>query len=180
MNQDNRNNSPRSPVAEPTVSTDLAKLAEAALVDLPLAGIKRIAGAGTQRELQEAGWKTYDATVSLANSAINSLYTNDSFGRFAGRLIEFSLQVQRLQAAMAGAFFATLWPAIGLPTANEIESLRDDMRAMRDEFRAARAEHENESEQFEGIAVADSVMPKPVWEKWTLSETREVKPDVGN
>jgi hypothetical protein len=47
------------------------------------------------------------------------------------------LRAQRMGDAMASAFFGNLWPAIGLPAANEVRSLRDEVSALREDLREA-------------------------------------------
>jgi len=74
--------------------------------------------------------------VRLANEATNELYSNRLFGDLTGRAMEGALRLQRVGDALASAFFGNLWPAVGLPTASEIRSLRDEVMALRDETRA--------------------------------------------
>src|SRR5271154_6680625 len=56
--------------------------------------------------------------------------------------MEASLKWQRLGSAMTGAFFAALWPAVGLPSAAELTELRAEVGALRDDLAAARLEAE--------------------------------------
>jgi hypothetical protein len=118
------------------VVEELAKFARAAWFELPLAAAKRVIGAGDEKNLTEAGWKTYDAWVRLANEATNELYANRLFGDLTGRSMESMLRVRRVGDALASAFFGNLWPAVGLPTASEIRALRDEVMALREETRA--------------------------------------------
>jgi hypothetical protein len=115
------------------VAEELAKFARATWFDLPLAAAERMLGAGDEKNLTEAGWKAYDAWVRLANEATNELYTNRLFGDLAGRTMESALKAQQVGDALASAFFRSLWPAVGLPTASEIQTLRDDVLALREE-----------------------------------------------
>jgi hypothetical protein len=130
------------PVASPAISAlarNLADFAEASLIDLPIAAAKRLARRGSELELNEAGWKAYDGFISIVNQTTSNLYSSRRFGAFAGRSTELGLRAQRLNQALAGAFFTTLWSALGLPTAQEVEALREDVRGLRGEVRAAAA-----------------------------------------
>ncbi|HEY6419787.1 MAG TPA: hypothetical protein VIX59_12350 [Candidatus Binataceae bacterium] len=182
---------------------DLLKLAHVALVALPVEGLKRITVGGNDRELGAVGWKTYDAVVGVANAATNRIYSNESFGRFAGRAIDLTLQWQRLNLALTGAFFSTLWPALGVPAASDVHAMREELHALREEVRAARFEqtHHEERAQLESDRIesdqidSDSIRPgaaeplrvaattglfqKPMWERWTR-ESAEVKVNVSN
>src|SRR5882762_6259878 len=107
---------------QPPLSSEILKVAKSALLDLPTAALQRLVGGGDERALYEAAWTAYDSVIGLVNEATNRTYTNDSIGEFASRAIDISLQFQRFNAAMAGAFFANLWPAMNLPTGTEVRS----------------------------------------------------------
>jgi hypothetical protein len=111
---------------------DLAKFYEAAWFDLPVAAAQRLFGLGDEENLGEAGWKAYDAWIRLGNTATNRLYANRAVGGFTGRAMETVLKVRRAGDALASAFFGNLWPAVGLPTAAEIHTLRDELVAVRE------------------------------------------------
>lgn len=95
-----------------------------------------------RKDLQLAGWKTYDAWVRLLNESANGLYASPEVGSSVGRSMEASLRWQRLGSAMADAFFAALWPAMGLPSAAELTELRAEVGALRDDLAMARLEAE--------------------------------------
>jgi hypothetical protein len=95
-----------------------------------------------QQDLQQAGWKAYDAWVQLLNESANGLYASPEVGSSVGRSMEASLRWQRLGSAMTDAFFAALWPAIGLPSAAELTELRAEVGALRDDLAMARLEAE--------------------------------------
>ena len=118
------------------VAEDLGKLFEAACVELPMAAAKRMFGNKDDNAVRDAGWKAYDSWVRLANDASNRIYANPTFGTLAGRGIQTGLQVTRVVDAVASAIFGNLWPAIGLPTALELQALRSDVKALREELRA--------------------------------------------
>ena len=120
------------------VASALVKLAEAAL-ELPVTAAKRLVSQADERQMYEAGWKAYDALVDVANEATKTLYTNPRFGEVAGRSLDTFVRWQRFSNAVAGAFFSSLWPSVGLPTANEVEAVREDIRSLREELSAARA-----------------------------------------
>jgi hypothetical protein len=95
-----------------------------------------------EQDLQQAGWKAYDAWVQLLNESANGLYNSPAVGSSVGRSMEASLKWQRLGSAMTGAFFAALWPAVGLPSAAELTELRAEVGALRDDLAEARLEAE--------------------------------------
>src|ERR1700730_6645634 len=100
----------------------LGKLSEA-MVEMPFAAARSMIapnGQGGQQELQQAGWKAYDAWVRLMSESANSLYDSPEVGASVGRSMEASLKWQRMGSAIGGAFFAALWPAVGMRTATEL------------------------------------------------------------
>jgi hypothetical protein len=162
------------------------KLAEAAFVDMPLSALKRIAGIGDDRETYEAGWKAYDAFVGLSNEATDRLFMNETFGSITGQVIDMTAALQRLNNALAGAFFATLWRTVGLPTADEVEAVRHEVRALREEVRGAEIEAPGErvdtrrEREARRQREARIVVREPLWEQWTFAENKELKRNVGN
>jgi hypothetical protein len=111
----------------------LVKLFEATCFDIPIAAAKQISGRGDDKSLTAAGWKAYEAWVSLANDAANRLYANRAFGEVTGRAFESALRAQRVGDALSSAFFGNLWPALGLPTQNQIAALQEEVSALRAE-----------------------------------------------
>ena len=107
--------------------------------DLPLAGAKWGLGIGEEKEATETAWKTYDASVRLATTIIDTSYRAPLFGEFTARSLDVVLRGQRLGTALAGVFFTGLWQAVGLPTASEVQALRTEVQALREDvrFRAA-------------------------------------------
>ena len=124
---------------------ELNKFSEA-MVELPFAAVNGVLGRDGERsgeqDLQQARWKAYDAWVRLLNESANGLYASPEVGSSVGRAMEASLKWQRLGSAMAGAFFAALWPAIGLPSAAELTELRAEVGGLRDDLAMARLEAE--------------------------------------
>jgi len=127
-------------IKQSVMTEDLGKLFEAAWIDLPAAAVKRLLSKDDEGAVRTAGWKAYDAWVSIANDASNRMYANPTFGAVAGRGIQTGLQVTRVVDAVASAIFGNLWPAIGLPTATDMQALRADVKALREELRTVRAE----------------------------------------
>lgn len=109
---------------------DLLTMYKATLFDLPLAGARWGWGMGEEKEVVEAVWKGYDAGVRLASASIDDLYRDPAVGDLMARSIDGWLRWQRLSQAMAGAFFATLWPAVGLPTAAAVQALYEELRSV--------------------------------------------------
>jgi hypothetical protein len=126
---------------------DIVKFCEAAWFDLPLAAAGRITGRVDEKSLSAAGWKAYEAWVSLANEAANRLYANPAFGQATGRTFEAALRLQRVGDALTSAFFANFWPALGLPTQSQINALRDEVIALREQVANAPAAQQSQPVQ---------------------------------
>lgn len=110
-------------------------LAEATLIDLPLLAMGRVFDRTFRDELRKARWKAYDAGVAVTTELTNRLYTSRRVGRVSSRVLDTSLKVQRLADAASGAFFAALWPMVGLPTASEMRRLTDQVESLREQLR---------------------------------------------
>ena len=134
----NRNGGNEMSIKQSAMTEDFGKLFEAAWIDLPSAAVKRALAGEDQGDVSAAGWKAYDAWVRLANDASNRMYANPTFGAMAGRGIQAGLQITRVVDAVASAIFGNLWPAIGLPTATDVQALRADVKALREELRTIR------------------------------------------
>jgi hypothetical protein len=106
--------------------------------ELPLAGMRWGLGLGGEKEALEKAWKGYDATVRMATANIDNMYRTPLFGEAMARSVDTMLRWQRMRTAMAGAFFAGLWQAVGLPTATETRALRSEVQALRQEIRLQR------------------------------------------
>jgi hypothetical protein len=131
-------------IVQSDMTEDFGKLFAAAWLELPAAAVKRLFSSDDEGAVREVGWKAYDAWVRLANDASNRMYANPTFGTIAGRGIQAGLQVTRVVDAVASAIFGNLWPAIGLPTATDMQALRADVKALREELRVARTEARDE------------------------------------
>jgi hypothetical protein len=122
-----------------------AKLGEA-IVEMPFVTVRSMFAhdreQNGEQDLQQAGWKAYDAWVQLLNESVNGLYNSPQVGSSVGRSMESSLKWQRLGSAMTDAFFAALWPAVGLPSAAELTELRAEVGALREDLAEARLEAE--------------------------------------
>src|SRR5271170_647440 len=173
------NDNPRSKLnsTDSAFTDEMLKLAQTLMPEPPTAKVRRIvagiAEKGIDRQLHEAGWKAYDAAVGVANGATNRVFTSPTVGNVLGGAIDIMLRYQRFNAAVAGAFFSALWPAVGLPSATEIESLRSDVRAMREELRDAVAERDLK-EDFANelhIAVRESIITQQTDEKLVARKT---------
>jgi hypothetical protein len=136
----------------------VTRLAEAALVDLPLFAIGRLFDRRFSGELRGAAWKAYDATVAITTDLTNRAYSSRRVGRVSGRALDTSLKVQRLADAASGAFFAALWPMVGLPTASEMRRLSDQIESLREQLRPAEFALEvNHQLRFDQALPPDSV-----------------------
>jgi hypothetical protein len=118
------------------LAQELTKFFEAAWLEVPAEAGKILLGIGDEHELRRAGWKAYDAWVSLANEMTNAVYSNPIIGEATGRVMESVLRLQQIGGTMAAAFFGNLWPSLELPTHSEIVALRDDLLALREELAA--------------------------------------------
>jgi len=97
-------------------------------LDLPIAGFKRALGIGEKRALTETAWRSYDASVRLVNASIYSLY--GPLGALIARPAEEAARWQRLNNALMGAFFTSLWKIVDLPTAAEVNALREEIHVL--------------------------------------------------
>jgi hypothetical protein len=109
-------------------------LAEALLIDLPLFAVGHLFDRRFGDDLRKAGWRAYDAGVATATELTNRVYSSRRVGRVSGRALDASLKLQRLADAASGAFFAALWPMVGLPTASEMRRLSDQMESLREQL----------------------------------------------
>lgn len=119
------------------VVVELSNFVRAFWLELPIAAANRILGNGDDQALNEAGWKAYDAFVSLTNEATNQLYQDRTVGTLVGRATETALRAQHIGNALISAFLGNLRSAIGLPTASEIAAPHTDLAAVRTEPAAA-------------------------------------------
>jgi hypothetical protein len=122
----------------------LSKLGEA-MVEVPFAAARSVLAPDREngeQTLQQAGWKAYDAWVQLMNESANGLYESPEVGASVGRSMESMLKWQRLGTALSDAFFAALWPAVGLPSSAELTELRAEVGALREDLATARLEAE--------------------------------------
>jgi hypothetical protein len=100
------------------------------LLDLPLVTAKRGFGMAEKRAVTETAWKGYDASIRLGSASIDRLYGNRLLGGLLVRSGHGLLRWQRLNNAAMGAFFAGLWRATDLPTATEVNAVREELRAL--------------------------------------------------
>ena len=208
------NDNPRSKLNsnDTTFSDEILKLAQCLMPEPPTSKVKRmvadITNKGIDRQLHELGWKAYDTVIGAANSATNSVFTSPTVGNVIGGAIDIMLRYQRFNVAVAGAFFTALWPAVGLPSATEVESIRRDVRVMREELRDAIADRDSRDDFANELHVAvresiisqqavekaaarekngnsadarkSSVYQFSVWSGWPGADPMELGEDVGN
>ena len=105
-------------------------LLRTALLDLPLVAVKRGFGKAEKRAVTDTAWKGYDASIRLASASIERLYGNGLLGALLGRSVHGLLRLQRLNNAVMGAFFTVLWRTADLPTATEMNAVREELRAL--------------------------------------------------
>ncbi|MBV8054681.1 MAG: hypothetical protein JO071_05510 [Deltaproteobacteria bacterium] len=122
------------PDTESFLAQELTKFFEAAWLDLPAEAGKILLGVGDQKQLRKAGWKAYDAWISLANEFTNTVYSDPIIGGVTGQVMESVLRLRQIGGAVAAASFSNLWPAIGLPTHSEMAAVRDELLTLREEL----------------------------------------------
>ncbi len=209
----NNNDNPRSKLnfTDSNFSDEILKLAQCLMPEPPTTKVKRlvatIADKGIDRQLHELGWKAYDTVVGVANNATNRVFTSPTVGNLLGGAVDIMLRYQRFNMAVAGAFFSALWPAVGLPSASEVESLRVDVRAMREDLRDAVADRDTKDDFASDLhrAIRESIIsPRTVdqaaalesighkhaersgvyqfsvWSGWPSADPMEHGEDVGN
>src|SRR5713101_5444010 len=76
------------------VAEELEKFVRAFWLELPLAAANRILGKSDDQALSMAGWKAYDALISLSNETTNQLYQDRTVGALTGRAMETALRAQ--------------------------------------------------------------------------------------
>jgi hypothetical protein len=160
----------------------LSKFSEA-MLEIPLVAARSMVAQDRsqngEQDLQQAGWKAYDAWVQLVDESANGLYASPEVGASVGRSMEASLKWQRLGSAMTGAFFAALWPAVGLPSAAELTELRAEVGALRDDLAGARLEAEEaRAAQIELPAGDEPQVGERLTAMWNGGWTPEVAPFV--
>jgi hypothetical protein len=133
--------------------------------------------------------------VGLTKVTTNGLFTNATVGQVLGTSIDLMLRWQRLNNAVAAAWFNALWPAVGLPTGTEVAAVRADIRGLREELRSAVIEAETNEDYarelheavrhsiVNGNQVADrepSSQQVAIWTGWTDPQHSEIIANVGN
>jgi hypothetical protein len=185
MSNNPNDNTRSKPISTDSSFTDeMLKLAQTLMPEPPTAKVKRmvagIADKGIDRQLHEIGWKAYDTVVGASNNATNRILTSPAVGQVLGGAIDAMLRWQRFNAAVAGAFFSALWPAVGLPSATEVEAIRSDVRSMREELRDAIAERDSK-EDFASelhVAIRESIVSQRADDKSATQKTNGHPPEA--
>jgi hypothetical protein len=139
---------------------NLMTLWEAAFLKLPLAGAKWGWGVGKEQEVVEAAWKGYDAWVRLANTQVDDLYQAPLVGELTVRFLDMSLRWQRFGTALADAFFAGLWPAVGLPTSAAMQALTEESRSLTARLKAQDAHIQILHKELRSLAADSPIQRK--------------------
>jgi hypothetical protein len=175
---DKNDAAPNRNSGDPSFSDEMLKLAQCLMPVPPSNKIKRlIDSSAVEAKLSEVAWKAYDSIVGLANQTTNSVYGNRQVGQVLGTSIDLMLRWQRFNTAVAGALFAAVWPAVGLPTGSEVAAVRADIRGLREELRAALAEAETNEDFARELheAVRGSIVKeRDVTDQVRQSGTRQI------
>jgi hypothetical protein len=127
-------------------------------VDLPFAGLRMGLGMSDEKEATEAAWKSYDAAVKLTTTAIDDLYRNPLVGELTASALDGMLRWQKAGNALSGAFFTGMWRAVGLPTAAEIQALREEVRALAEKSQPVELQVKPKIRQVKPAAKASEVI----------------------
>ena len=123
-----------------------------AMLAAPFAGARCGWGIRKEQELTEVAWRGYDAWVRIASASIDELYRNPLLGDLVARSLDEVLRWQRLSAALVGAAFVGLWPAVGLPTAAAVEALAEQLRSVDSHLKAQEVQHQSLREELGSLA----------------------------
>jgi hypothetical protein len=157
---------------------ELSKFCEAAWLDLPAEAAKSLLGAGNEKELRKAGWKAYDAWISLANEVTNLLYANRIVGQLTGRTMESALRLGQIGGALASAFLGNFWASVGLPTHSELVAVRAELFALREELAAHAAQLPTAAPQ-DSIDKGVEDKLRRIWKGSQGTDTRSMKINAG-
>jgi hypothetical protein len=122
---------------------DFENFAQALWLEIPSAFVQRALGQADDSTVSDAGWKAYDAWIGIANEVTNRIYENDTIAEITGRAMEAALRIQQVGGTLTTAFFNNLWPTIGLPSKNEVETLRSEFAALQRTLQAATEQTEH-------------------------------------
>jgi hypothetical protein len=137
------------------IAREFGKFVQAAWMELPALMAQRILGNGDENALSTAGWKAYDAWVNLTNEAMNRVYENAAVGAVTGRTLESALRMQQVGSTVTTAFLNNLWPALGLPTADQVAGLRSEIAALQEEIGEATANQTRSTTSVSPVKTAD-------------------------
>ena len=160
------------------MAQELSKFCEAAWLDLPAEAAKILLGAGNEKELRKAGWKAYDAWISLANDVTNALYANRIVGQLTGRTMESALRLGQIGDALASAFLGNFWASVGLPTHSELVAVRAELFALREELAAHAAQLPTAAPQ-DSIDKGVEDKLRRIWKGSQGTDTRSMKINAG-
>ena len=187
--------------AETSFSDEILKLAQCLMPVAPTKKVKEVIDRAeietrlAEASLSDVAWRAYDSVVGLSKVTTNGLFTNETVGKVLGTSIDLMLRWQRLNNAVAAAWFNALWPAVGLPTGTEVAAVRADIRGLREELRAAVIQAETNEDYarelhqavrysiVNGNEVADrgsSSHQVGIWTGWAGPESTEINSNVGN
>jgi hypothetical protein len=160
-------------------SDEMLDLAQYPMPEPPTANLKcAIADHPLDREVHELAWNAYDTANGAADDVANLFFAIPTVVNALGRAIDVVVRWQRFNAAVAGAFLAALWPAVGLPAAADVEAIRINVRSLREELRAAIAARD--AEQPPMTAPKSSPYQISAWPQWLEENPANIAKDVGH
>src|SRR5205085_281692 len=86
-----------------SLAQELGSFYEALCLDLPVEATKTLLGMDNEKQLRKAGWKAYDAWISVANELTNIAYSNRLIGEVTGRAMDSALRFRQLSATVTSA-----------------------------------------------------------------------------
>jgi hypothetical protein len=121
-----------------SIVSEVTRFYETLIFELPTAFVIDLSGEAEMRNLQQAAWTSYDSWIYVPNDAANALYADASFARLSGGIFESPLLIQYAGTTISSAIFANPWPALGLPTAQQVQRLREDLHTLQTDLQAVR------------------------------------------
>jgi hypothetical protein len=122
-----------------------------------LAGNPKVAE--IRETLTHLGWGVYEWWIRLSNDTANEFYASPFAIDLTSPIFETAVRLEQMRDAFSATFFGNLWAAFGLPTADGVLTLREQVRGLRDERRFSTRAIGGERSNAE---LADEHSPRPI------------------